>query len=325
MAIPSVNKILSPFLLYLESGVPRSPQEVLDHICKEFSVTSVERNMRNASGTSTKIRNRVVWAKVTLKQAGLLHVRPEGGWEITALGSEKVRGGFRPNINNVKTLKIHAAEEEATDVDGTGDYDDGHVVDRAGLGAGVEDEGGDEVESKEDGEDGDEVEDQTPYERIDSAVNEMHESVLDDILERARHSDPHYFERIVVDLLERMGYGKGKAVGGSGDRGIDGILVKDRLGLDMVHVQAKRSSRTINSETMRAFVGALDLAKSKKGVFITTSDFSDEALAVAREASKQVATINGRRLAELMYEHDVGCETETTVVIKRVDDDYFRG
>lgn len=114
-------------------------------------------------------------------------------------------------------------------------------------------------------------------------------------------------------------------MGGSGDRGIDGILARDRLGLDAVRVQAKRTSRTINSETMRAFVGALDLTKSKKGVFITTSDFSEEALAVAKDTPKQVATIDGRRLAELMYEHDVGCEAETTVVIKRVDDDYFRG
>lgn len=300
MAIPSVNKVLSPFLLYLKSDGPCSLQEVLDHICEEFGVTDSERNMRNASGTSTKMRNRVVWAKVTLKQAGLLRVLPEGGWEITPLGSEKLDSGFRPNINNVKALKRATSEATA-------------------AGAGDDEEG-----EEEDGDEEDE-EDETPYERIDTAVREMHESVLDDILERAKHSDPHYFERIVVDLLEKMGYGKGSTVGGSGDRGIDGILVRDSLGLDVVYVQAKRFVRSIDSRTMRDFIGALDLRKSKNGVFITTSDFSEEALAVARETSKHIATIDGRRLAELMYNHDVGCETESTVVIKKVDDDYFRG
>ena len=149
--------------------------------------------------------------------------------------------------------------------------------------------------------------------------------MIDDILEKAKHSRPHYFERIVVDLLEKMGYGKGKPVGGSGDRGIDGVLVMDRLGLDMIFVQAKRTKKTINSKTMREFVGALDPKKSKKGVFITTSDFSPEALAVVTETRNSIVTINGRRLAELMYDYNVGCEVDSRVEIKRVDDDYFRG
>ena len=122
-----------------------------------------------------------------------------------------------------------------------------------------------------------------------------------------------------------MGYGKGAAVGGSGDRGIDGVLVMDRLGLDMIFVQAKRSAVTINSKTMREFVGALDPQKSKKGVFITTSDFSQEALAVVDNTRNPIVAINGRRLAELMYDHNVGCEVDFGVEIKRVDEDYFRG
>ena len=315
MAIPSTNKILAPLLLYLETGGPRSPQEVLDHICKEFGTTSDERNMRNASGTNTKIRNRVVWAKVTLKQAGLLRVLPEGGWEITDLGAEKLRSGFRPNVSNVKSLRKHdpeAAREGERAEGGHDAHSDSPEAGQAARALGADAEAGADA-------------DQTPYERIDAAIGEMREGVLDDILERARHCDPHYFERIVLDLLERMGYGKGSHVGGSGDRGIDGVLVGDSLGLDVLYVQAKRSSSTISSGTMRAFVGALDPMKSKRGVFITTSDFSDEAQLVVRETRNQIVAINGRRLAELMYEHNVGCEEEGRAVIKRVDDDYFQG
>ena len=278
-------------------------------------MTVDERNMRNASGTKTKIRNRVVWAKMTLKQAGLLRVLPGDGWEITDLGAEKLRSGFRPNINNVKTLR-KPGPEAAREGEGAESSHDAHSgpleAGQAAKTLGADAESGADA-------------DQTPHERIDAAVGEMREGVLDDILERAMHCNPHYFERIVLDLLERMGYGKGRHVGGSGDRGIDGVLVGDHLGIDVLYVQAKRSSSTINSEAMQAFVGALDPMKSKRGVFITTSDFSDEAQSVVRNTRNQIVAINGRRLAELMYEYNVGCEEEGRVVIKRVDDDYFRG
>lgn len=315
MAIPSINKILSPFLAYLESGEPRSPHEVLDHICREFGMTYNEMNMRNASGTSTKIKNRVVWAKMSLKQAGLLAVLPEGGWKITDLGAEKIRSGFRPTIRNIKPLARARQDASTGSADAAEPGRGGHPNRGEGGAAAAGDMGDEEGPDS----------DQTPHDRIDTAVREIRENVLDDILEKARQSKPHYFERIVVDLLEKMGYGKGAAVGGSGDRGIDGVLVMDRLGLDMIFVQAKRSAVTINSKTMREFVGALDPQKSKKGVFITTSDFSQEALAVVDNTRNPIVAINGRRLAELMYDHNVGCEVDFGVEIKRVDEDYFRG
>ena len=316
MAIPSINKILSPLLTCLESGEPRPPHEVLDHICKEFGMTDDEMNMRNASGTNTKIKNRVVWAKMSLKQAGLLAVHPAGGWMITDLGVEKVRSGFRPNIRNIKPLARARQDASTGSADAAEPWRSG-CPDRGegGTGAAVYVAGDDEGPDS----------DQTPYERIDTAVRELREDVLDDILEKAKRSKPHYFERIVVDLLEKMGYGKGATVGGSGDRGIDGVLVMDRLGFDMIFVQAKRSAVTIDSKAMREFVGALDPQKSKKGVFITTSDFSQEALAVVDNTRNPIVAINGRRLAELMYDHNVGCEVDFGVEIKRVDEDYFRG
>lgn len=315
MAIPSISKIMSPLLAYLESGEPRSAQDALDHICKKFGMTDDEMNARNASGTSTKIRNRVVWAKVGLKQAGLLTVLPEGGWKITELGAEKLRSGFRPNTTNIKQLA--RTRQDALGESAGAAADRGEHPDRGRSG---QDAAADDASDEEGHDPG-----QDPHERLDVAAREIRENVLDDILEKARNSKPHYFERIVLDLLEKMGYGKGTAVGGSGDRGIDGVLVIDRLGLDKIFVQAKRSAVTISSKAMREFVGALDPQKSKKGVFITTSDFSPEALVVVDNTHSSIVAINGRRLAELMYDHNVGCEVDTSVETKRVDDDYFRG
>lgn len=253
---------------------------------------------RNASGTRTKIKNRVVWAKVGLKQAGLLDVLPEGGWKITELGAEKIRSGFRPTTSNIKPLARAMQGAPAGGTQGS-----------------AADDGGEEEGHEPD---------QTPHERIDTAAQEIRESVMDEILEKTRDIKSHHFEYMVVDLLVKMGYGKGKVVGGSGDRGIDGALATDGLGLDMIFVQAKQTTSTINSKTMREFVGALDLTKSKKGVFITTSGFSEEALAVVENTRNSIVAINGRRLAGLMYDNGVGCEVELRVETKTLNDDYFR-
>ena len=308
MPIPSINKIMGPLLEHLESGGPSSPHEVLDHICKKFNMTDEEMDARNASGTSTKIKNRVVWAKVGLKQAGLLDVLPEGGWKITELGAEKIRSGFRPTISNTRSLARATQGAPAASAD------------EEGAGRGAQDSVPDGTTGVE-GHDSD----QAPHDRIDTAVQEIRDNVIDDILEKVRDSKPRYFERIVVELLVKMGYGKGTAVGGSGDRGIDGVLAMDGLGLDMIFVQAKQSAVTINSKTMREFVGALDPQKSKKGVFVTTSDFSEEARAVVENTRNPIVAINGRRLAELMYDHNVGCKVDSHVETKKLDDDYFWG
>ena len=307
MPIPSINKIMGPLLEHLDSSGPRLPHEVLDHICKKFDMTDEEMGARNASGTTTKIKNRVVWAKVGLKQAGLLDVLPEGGWKITDFGAEKIHSGFRPTTSSIRPL--------ARDTRGA----PAESADEAGAGRGAQDSA---PAGESDGE-GREP-DQTPHERIDTAAQEIRESVIVDILEKARGIKSRHFERMVVDLLVKMGYGKGKVVGGSGDRGIDGMLAMDDLELDMIYVQAKQSASTINSKTMREFVGALDPTKSKKGVFITTSDFSEEALAVVENTRNPIVAIDGRRLAELMYDNGVGCEVEVRVETKKLDDDYFR-
>ena len=289
MSIPSINKIMGPLLEHLESGGPSSPHEVLDHICKKFNLTDEEMGACNASYTSTKIKNRVVWAKVGLKQAGLLDVLPEGGWKITELGAEKIRSGFTPNTNNIKPLAkaMRGAPDDAAEGEGR-------------------------------------EPDQTPHERIETAAKEIRESAIVDILEKARSVKSRHFEHMVKALLMKMGYGKGRVVGGCGDRGIDVMLATDDLKLDMIYVQAKQSALTINSKTMREFVGALDPKKSKKGVFITTSDFSEEALDVVKNTRNPIVAINGRRLAELMYDHGVGCKVELRVETKKLDDDYFR-
>lgn len=169
----------------------------------------------------------------------------------------------------------------------------------------------------------------TPMERLTSAYAELRNSLLEELLERLRAVGPAQFEQIVVDLLLAMGYGgsvdeAGRTVGRTGDGGIDGMIKEDKLGLDIVYVQAKRwGDRVVSVSDVRDFSGALDAARARKGVFITTSRFSQEAREYVQRIEKKIVLIDGRQLAELMIDHDIGVTTVQTYRLKRVDSDYF--
>ena len=168
----------------------------------------------------------------------------------------------------------------------------------------------------------------TPEESLQDAYLVLRKNLADDLLETVKKSPPEFFERLVVDLLVRMGYGgsrqeAGEAIGRSGDEGIDGIIKEDRLGLDIIYIQAKRWEGSIGRPEVQKFAGALQGQHARKGVFITTSKFSGEATEYAANIGTRVILIGGAQLAELMIDHGVGVTTEATYELKRIDSDYF--
>lgn len=165
----------------------------------------------------------------------------------------------------------------------------------------------------------------SPDDRLGAALTELRQAAVTELLEALASVSPSFFETIVLDLLHRMGYGANRAdlqrVGGSGDGGIDGIISLDRLGLEKVYVQAKRWQASVGRPELQAFYGALAGQKAKKGVFITTSSYTGQALDFARSV-EGIVLVDGARLAELMIEHEVGV-TSRTVKIPKIDSDYF--
>ncbi len=168
----------------------------------------------------------------------------------------------------------------------------------------------------------------TPRERIDAAAKELTEDLADELLAKVKAGSPRFFENLVIDLLRAMGYGASHAeatqlLGRSGDAGLDGVIRQDRLGLEAVYVQAKRWENTVGRPTVQAFAGSLQGARARKGVMLTTAAFSQEAHDYVRSIEMKIVLIDGAELAALMIEHDIGVSNETTVKIKRLDNDYF--
>jgi restriction system protein len=169
---------------------------------------------------------------------------------------------------------------------------------------------------------------QTPEEQLANAYKVLRDSLANDILETVKKASPTFFEELVVDLLVAMGYGgsvedAGRAVGKAGDGGIDGIIKEDKLGLDVVYVQAKRWSNSVGRPVVQAFAGSLEGVRARKGVLITTSFFSQDALEYVQKIEKRIVLIDGKQLADLMIDHDVGVNIVQIYKIKRLDSDYF--
>jgi restriction system protein len=171
---------------------------------------------------------------------------------------------------------------------------------------------------------------ETPEERMATAYQTLRADLQADLIEQVKSASPPFFERLVVDLLLAMGYGgsrqdAGRAIGKSGDGGIDGIIKEDKLGLDVIYIQAKRWEGTVGRPEVQKFAGALQGHRASKGVFITTSSFTREAEEYANAINTKLILINGAVLTELMIDHNVGVATTGTYELKRVDADYFEG
>lgn len=298
MPIPKFDELFFPWMQLLQDSNEHPMSEVIEYIANHFRLTDVEKDQFLPSGNQRIFANRVAWARSYLKQAGMVDYPSRGKTRITGRGLDFL--SKKPTGLTLKEIR-----SDLTYINNQ------HDVSKSQK----------EVVASED---------LTPEERIEAAFAEIEEDLAKNILEQIGSLSPAFFERLVVDLLLKMGYGgsfkdAGRAIGKSGDGGIDGIIKEDRLGLDTIYIQAKRykEESTIGSPNVREFMGALAGHHAKKGVYITTSSFSDEARKYAASIDTKIVLIDGKQLAELMIEHGVGLSPQSTYIVKRLDADYF--
>lgn len=302
MAIPDYQSLMLPLLLSMGDGQEYSLRESIDILAAQFSLTETERRELLPSGQQSIFENRVGWARTHLKKAGLVSYPRRGYCQITDRGRQVLQCP-PPSISN----KYLQQFEEYQQFKGTSR--------RAMARTMVPDELA-------------EVSTQTPKEILETAYQKLRQNLVEEILEAIRGCSPTFFEKLVIDLLLSMGYGgsrqdAGQRVGRSGDGGIDGIIKEDRLGLDVIYVQAKRWENTVGRPEVQKFAGALLGQQAKKGILITTSQFSREAMDYVSAIDSRIILIDGNALGEYAIDYGVGTSTLETYTIKKIDSDYF--
>lgn len=302
MAVPDFYSFFLPVLRAFADGAPHNLKEVHEIVSRDLRLTEEDLQVLLPSGRTPVYVNRADWAVTYLYRAGALKRTQRGVYQITDRGRNLLRQG------NAK-LSVRDLMEFP-------EFREFSLSKRS-------DNGNDVVDAPPPPADG-----RTPLERLEAAYQESREALVSELLERARQVSPRFFERVVLDLLVAMGYGgsvqdAARVVGQAGDEGIDGVIKEDKLGLDVVYVQAKRWQQNVGRPEVQAFVGALAGKKARKGVFITTSDFTKEAREFVQNIDAKIVLIDGRQLAELMIDHDIGVTTIQTYKLKRVDSDYF--
>jgi restriction system protein len=289
-----------PLLELVSDGKDHLMKDVARGLADRFALTDDERRELLPSGQQTIISNRVAWAKAHMKMAGLLENPVRGYIRISEAG--RARLDTEPEKINLRVLRRYPSYLEFARKS--------------------------QPTEREEGDNHDE-EPKTPKEVIDSAYKTLRAALAKELLERVRASSPHFFEEIVVRLLVAMGYGgsladAGQRIGKAGDGGIDGIIKEDRLGLDVVCIQAKRWEGTVGRPVVQAFVGSMEMYRARKGVLLTTSGFSSDALEyVNRIESKRVVLIDGETLSDLMIDYSIGVSVAETYLVKKVDLDFF--
>ena len=305
MTIPKQNQF-NHAILEIADGRREvlSYKNFIEVLTERFSLNDRDLQELIKDGRQTVVYNFTVWAAGDLKRAGLLDSPRAGRFQINLKGREYLRTQGNTSTSQLRKLRrLQESQqndpEEATTPDLPFTIEDPVV--------------GEEVEVN-------------PDEQIASAVSELRIKLTDEMLDTVRRVSPTYFERIVVDLLEKMGYGEGEVTQVSRDGGIDGIINQDPLGLEKVYIQAKRWQNQVGEPEIRNFSGSLDTKGASKGVFITTSSFNPAATEAAHTISagqKFIRLIDGAELTRLMIDHDVGVVHETTYVIKKLDENYF--
>jgi restriction system protein len=299
MPIPDFQSIMRPLLSEYEDGVEQAIRAVRERLADQFRLTPAEREERLPSGAAKTFANRVGWATTYLFGTGLLERPRRGVYRITDRGRnalreapERIDLAFLSRFPELAELRSKRDTGEAT-------APTGNLTTSA-----------------------------TPEETIDAAYAEHRQALEKELLERIQLQSPAFFEQLVLDLLQAMGYGGSRAdsaerLGRSGDEGLDGVIWEDRLGLDLVYVQAKRWQGAVGRPVVQGFVGALQGKRAQKGVLISSSSFSREAWQYAETVTPRVILVDGDRLASLMVEFDVGVSMMTRYALKRVDADYF--
>jgi restriction system protein len=300
MPIPDFQSLMLPLLQHFSDGKEHANQETLDTLAGFLQLTAAERAQLLPSGKQTLFTNRVAWAKSHLKQAGLIASPRRGVYRITARGAEVLR--HSPDTINMRFLDQFPA----------------YRTFRTQTKAEVQVAGSPPSNTL------------TPQEYIESGYQQLRLNLAAELLTRVQECSPDFFERLVVELLLAMGYGgsrqeAGQAVGKGGDGGIDGIIKEDRLGLDVIYIQAKRWEGAVGRPEVQKFAGALQGQRARKGIFLTTSSFTKEAVAFAAAIDSKIVLIGGEELVALMIDHNIGVTPVASYEIKRVDTDYFTG
>ena len=303
MAIPDYQSLMLPVLQLASDGKEHKFSQAVEMLANKFGLTTEERIELLPSGSQAVFNNRVGWARSYLKQAGLLTSPKRGFFTITEKGTELLA----TNLTRINTSILEQYPEFIEFKN--------RRKDKA--------EGESEIEPIFEQEST-----LTPEDALAVAYNKLRSALESEILSAVKEASPSFFERVVVDLLVKMGYGgnrqdAGRALGKSGDGGIDGIINEDRLGLDVIYIQAKRWEGVVGRPEIQKFAGALQGQRARKGVFITTSSFTKEAQEYASVIDSKIILIDGEHLSKLMAEHNVGVSTVGQYEVKKLDSDYF--
>lgn len=299
MSLPTYQDAMLPMVRALEDGNERHIRDLTEMLIREFGLSESERQELLPSGQSTVIGNRIGWARTYLSKSGLIEkASTRGRYKITERGLDVLRRNPGRIDNDLLsefpefTGWLNLKRDQPTAVPTDNRWE------------------------------------QTPEESLETAHQTLRVNLATEVLEKVKTCSPAFFERLVVELLVKMGYGgtredAGQAVGRSGDGGIDGIIKEDRLGLDVIYLQAKRWENTVGSPEIQKFAGALQGRRATKGVFITTSDYSKGAREFAGAINNKIILIDGDELADLMIDYNVGVSIFATYETKKIDSDYF--
>lgn len=302
--IPTYEAAMPAVLRVLSDRVAKHRNSVADSVADFFQLTAEEREQQYETQRGTLLRGRTGWALTYLKQAGLVTVPKRGWYQITDRGLEALAvpdttidrhfltrySEFREFLDRSRAQSGTAESQTLT-----------AAVPSTGL---------------------------APDEALEQAYRTLRADVEQELLDFVKAASPAFFERLVVDLLVRMGYGgnredAARAVGGSGDGGIDGVIDEDRLGLDVIYLQAKRWEGGVGRPEIQKFVGALQGQRARKGIFLTTSYFTKDAEDYVTRIDSRIILVDGRRLAALMFDYEIGVTPRSTYTVKGIDGDYF--
>jgi restriction system protein len=299
--IPDYQSLMRPVLESAANGEVRI-SDVVDQLADKFHLTNEERDELLPSGKQTRFSNRVNWAKSYLKEAGLVKATRRAHFVITDRGKEalndnnQINAAYLEKYPEFQEFRARTKDSDAAEVPQT-----------------VEPE----ITA-------------TPDEVLRAAHKKINAALSAELLDRVLEASPAFFEKLILQLLLAMGYGgsseeAGRALGKTGDDGVDGVIDQDPLGVDQIYVQAKRyaEGNSIGAGAIRDFFGALSLKKAHKGIFVTTSSFSPSAIQTARDLGSRIVLIDGVQLARLLIRYNIGCRDEEVIHLKKIDEDFF--
>ena len=296
MVTPDYQALMLPLLRFAADRREHTLREAIEHVSDYFKLTEEERRELLPSGRQAIIDNRVGWAKTYMQKAGLLASPRRGVFQVTETGLKVLKEN--PESIDVKYLERFPGFKEFRSAPRP-------------------------VRKRREEAEG------TPLEVLEESYQQLRGELVKELQENLVKVSPDQFERMVVDLLVKMGYGgsrkdAGSAIGRSGDEGVDGVIKEDRLGLDLIYIQAKRWKGSVGRPVVHEFVGALQGQKARKGILITTSHFTSDAIAYAKSIETKVALIDGETLGQLMIDQDLGVTAKNTYTVKEIDTDYFQ-